>query len=475
MKNISYIIKRIIIGVGIALTLAFIRGALISDVSAMEVGAYNIGSHIEVIDNTTDSYTYSISGNPWSSLAGSYGYIIGNVGLYKVSGDSTSINTYFRQVYVNSYNSSYVCDISSPTYSNSTFNGGTFTYKCPVAMTSYGITSLVFQFSNIQANSTSTYRLVIGSLMTFEIHNNQDINVDISGTTSAINNQITNDNQNTQDIIDSQEEQTQEIIDNQNENTEKEIESQQVCSTFELSKANVSIDNKALNLQGVIVDNSSYIITRYFEIVDSTTIKVLQMHPTSYSSCFYNENKEVITCVRGQDLTNESFLTIPSNAKYFRASINKNNNRPTFELFTCEGGNQALNDSINNQTNSINNINDTINDDNVDDASSEGSDFFSSFESNSHGLSGVITAPLRLVNSLTTASCIPLEFELPFVHNQVSLPCMRSIYENHFGVFFSLYQLITTGLICYSVMINLYSKIHNLQNPNNDRIEVLNL
>ena len=52
---------------------------------------------------------------------------------------------------------------------------------------------------------------------------------------------------------------------------------------------------------------------------------------------------------------------------------------------------------------------------------------------------------------------------------------MRGIYEEHFGTFFSLWQLITTGVISYSVMINMYSKIHNLQNPNNDRIEVLNL
>lgn len=132
-------------------------------------------------------------------------------------------------------------------------------------------------------------------------------------------------------------------------------------------------------------------------------------------------------------------------------------------------------DAIKKQTEETKKINDSINDTNTDDAEETGGGFFDNFESDSHGLSGVITSPLRLLNSFTTASCQPLNFQLPIVHDDVSLPCMKSIYENRFGVFFSLWQLITTGLISYNVMINLYSKIHNLQNPNNDRIEVLNL
>lgn len=119
--------------------------------------------------------------------------------------------------------------------------------------------------------------------------------------------------------------------------------------------------------------------------------------------------------------------------------------------------------------------NDLIKSDNTDDANSKGSNFFNNFQGNSHGLSGILTAPLRLLNSLTTQGCSPLEFDLPFVNKHVSLPCMRGIYEQHFGIFFSLWQMITTGLISYNVILNLYSKVRQMQNPNNDRIEVLNL
>ena len=144
--------------------------------------------------------------------------------------------------------------------------------------------------------------------------------------------------------------------------------------------------------------------------------------------------------------------------------------------------NQNTQNIINNQNNntqaivdSQQDINNTLNDSNVNNATNDASSFFGNFSSNGHGLSGIITAPLRLINSLTTATCNPLEFNLPIVGNHVVLPCMRPIYENYFGIFFSLWQLITTGLISYNVCINLYGKVRNLQNPNNDRIEVLNL
>jgi len=120
-------------------------------------------------------------------------------------------------------------------------------------------------------------------------------------------------------------------------------------------------------------------------------------------------------------------------------------------------------------------ITDTINDTNVDDAKGQASDFFVGFQDNDHGLSGVVTAPLEFLQSLTASQCTPLHFELPIVHNEVDLPCMKAIYEEHFGIFFTLWQSITTGLISYHVCINLYKKVRDLQNPKNDRIEVLNL
>lgn len=137
--------------------------------------------------------------------------------------------------------------------------------------------------------------------------------------------------------------------------------------------------------------------------------------------------------------------------------------------------NQTIINQNNQINNSINNIDSTIKDDNVDEPKQNASDFFTNFESNTHGLSGVITAPLGLLQNLTASTCTPLRFNLPIVHNEVILPCMKPIYQEKFGAFFTLWQLLTTGLISYNVLLNFYKKVRDLQNPNNDRIEVLNL
>lgn len=466
VRDFKYIIKRILIGTGIALLLMLIKGSFIYPVNALEISSISTGGSGRTITNATQREDYNITGNPWSNWG--TGYLYFNFSVSKISGSSTDPIVIPRSVAAYSGNSNfYVCNLGTVNTNNSTFVGATFSVKCPMKMGSSGLTKVSINFNNNNTGSSfSSYGLMIEDIFTFEQISSTSVNVDNSGT-------INNDNQNTQNIINNDNTNTQDIINNQNSNTEKEIDSNKVCNTIHLDKSYVEFNNQAIQSNGVVTNNDSYIITRYIELSENATIKVTQTHTTSFTSCFYREDKTRISCYQANNLIVGQFLTIPSSAKYFRASINKVLDRPLFDIFTCQNGNQALNDSINNQTESINNINNTINDDSVD--NSTGNDFFNNFESNNHGLSGLITIPFRLLDSLTTATCSPLSFQLPFVHDVVVLPCMRPIYENYFGVFFSLYQLITTGLICYAVMINLYSKIHNLQNPNNDRIEVLNL
>ena len=169
-------------------------------------------------------------------------------------------------------------------------------------------------------------------------------------------------------------------------------------------------------------------------------------------------------------------VSVTSNVNVDNSGVISNQNSNTQSIINNQNSNtNQITNEQRNTTNAINNVNNTLTNDNTSSAETKGSNFFSNFQSNGHGLSGIITSPLRLLNSLTTATCSPLVFQLPILHNEVSLPCMKAIYENRFGVFFSLWQLITTGLISYNVCINLYSKVRNLQNPRNDRIEVLNL
>lgn len=146
--------------------------------------------------------------------------------------------------------------------------------------------------------------------------------------------------------------------------------------------------------------------------------------------------------------------------------------------FIIDNNNQNTNKIIEEQkkqTEEQKKTNDLLENTDTTEANNKGSEFFKNYNSNSHGLSGIITAPLKFLQSLTGAKCSPLKFQLPFVKQDVELKCMKSIYQEHFGAFYTLWQTITTGLIAYTVCLNFYKKIRDLQNPDNDKIEVLNL
>lgn len=108
-------------------------------------------------------------------------------------------------------------------------------------------------------------------------------------------------------------------------------------------------------------------------------------------------------------------------------------------------------------------------------ASGSANEFFSGFESDDFGLSSIITAPLNLIKSITSSTCTPIGFTAPFVNQQVTLPCMSSIYKEHFGSFLTIYQTITFGMIAYWVSVKIFFMVKGFKDPDSDRIEVLDL
>ena len=163
------------------------------------------------------------------------------------------------------------------------------------------------------------------------------------------------------------------------------------------------------------------------------------------------------------------YFTSPSDSFYNNIQLNLDTS------FYLGQENDKVYQAIDKQTSENKKFYDNVLDTDTSDSQTKGSNFFKNYNSNSHGLSGIITAPLKFLQSLTGAKCSPLKFELPFVKKEVQLQCMKSIYQTHFGVFYTLWQTLTTGLIAYTVCLNFYKKIRDLQNPDNDKIEVLNL
>lgn len=123
----------------------------------------------------------------------------------------------------------------------------------------------------------------------------------------------------------------------------------------------------------------------------------------------------------------------------------------------------------------IEDTNKTLNDDDTTESTDTAGSFFSGFSTDTHGLTGIITAPITLIGNITSSSCTPLQVPLPFVNNNLTLPCMSSIYSEYFGSFYDIYKIITFGIVSYWVCVRIFNLVKDFKNPEHDEIEVMDL
>lgn len=136
---------------------------------------------------------------------------------------------------------------------------------------------------------------------------------------------------------------------------------------------------------------------------------------------------------------------------------------------------EQVQDSVNKVEEEIKKTQDTITNEDTQGAEDAASGFFSDFNTETFGLTSIITAPLNAINSIINSSCNSLVLPLPFVEKNLTLPCMNSIYSNYFKGFFDLYQIITTGLISYYIIVRIFNLVKDFKNPEHDEIEVMDL
>lgn len=129
--------------------------------------------------------------------------------------------------------------------------------------------------------------------------------------------------------------------------------------------------------------------------------------------------------------------------------------------------------AVEDNTQAINDVNDSINDSTIDSSSASG--FFNNFQDNNHGLSSIITAPLNFIRNLANSTCSPISLTIPFVNQSFNFPCMSTIYRQNFNSLFTLYQTIIFGIVAYYVCVRIYTLVKGFKNPDDDRIEVVEL
>lgn len=490
MHTFKYIIKRILIGTGIALALMFIKGNLLYQVHAKDISSVNnpfTTSNINVVNNNTSTSDFDISGGNWANWG--LGTLRFNFSIIKVSGSATDPIVIPSGITANSGGSAYACNVSSNSTNNSTWTGNSYTANCNMKMGSSGLTKITIYLTPNQQNTTSTYRITIAPVITYEQDDNTIINVDTSSTTNAINNQ-------TQTITNNQTQNTQDIINNQNSNKEEiknEIKNE-LSDGCRNSKNLNNINGTGLftNGQGVVVSSNSYL----YSVIDVTNINNIYVSGnwnlladsllriglfTSYPNVGTTGIRTGLNSNGSLDVSSYNYVLLsyaPSTSSVTRQDMQNSfmvSDGTSYIAYEPYGQLVCGANKIDKVNDSINSVNNTLNNSDTDSAQQDADSAFLDYEINTHGLTRIITAPIRLFTSMLGGSCSSLSFPLPFVNQNVTLPCMSTIYQQHFGNFLTLYRLITDGIIGYWVAVKVFKKCKDFLDPTNDKIEVFNL
>lgn len=137
--------------------------------------------------------------------------------------------------------------------------------------------------------------------------------------------------------------------------------------------------------------------------------------------------------------------------------------------------NESINSNIKDTNNTIKDTNDTIKDDNVDGSTSQGSSFFNDFESGDVGsLTDIVSLPLDYISHLND-SCSPFVIPAGNLGN-ITIPCLSSIWsKTSFANVINTASVLINGFICYKLLLNLFYFFKDLKDPDNDKVEVMDL
>lgn len=143
----------------------------------------------------------------------------------------------------------------------------------------------------------------------------------------------------------------------------------------------------------------------------------------------------------------------------------------TFKFVT----DKDIKSAIDNNTNSQEKTNNTIKDDNVDSSTNQGSSFFNDFDSGDEGsLTDIVSLPLEYVQHLND-TCQPFTIPTGKLGN-ISIPCLSSIWSGtSFAGIINTASLIINGIICYKLLTSLFLFFKELKDPDDDKVEVMNL
>lgn len=102
---------------------------------------------------------------------------------------------------------------------------------------------------------------------------------------------------------------------------------------------------------------------------------------------------------------------------------------------------------------------------------------FFQFDTNTFGLTAILTAPITILNNLATSeyTCNTVNLPLPFIGGDLPLPCMQSYYTTYMGGLYTVWQTVINGIVAYYVIVGLLKMVKDAKDPQKDQVEVLKL
>ena len=388
VKDIRYIIKRILIGVGIALVLMALKGNLALKVSARTIsmstpdtfGYYTVNgqstqntiSSQQATSGTLSDIPVYISQLVPQNSHGGMAYEWTNANLcvnddLTVSGvlhAPTITNITWTSGYFNSWSEMKSCSF---------YKSGNNAYRFTCSGTGGGGFVVYFGFQMDRS---------YGGFLYLE----RDLDIYCNATANDI---ITNANNNTTELINNANENTQEIKDAINQANQETIESQKVCNDKKYVYSDLPSTNSGF-LTGAYTsyNASNWRFSDYIKVSEGEVIVSSNQNVSSAKNCFYDSSYSSISCY----LSNSGTTVVPSGASYVRFNIYNNSANYTI-VRSCLNGNQAIADGQKD-------INDSLNDD-TGVSNNDISSWFSDFSSSSSmtPVSDLLTLPITLINA----------------------------------------------------------------------------
>lgn len=222
-----------------------------------------------------------------------------------------------------------------------------------------------------------------------------------------------------------------------------------------------------------------------YNIIDNISFTIYLVDSLGYWNPCQIENGLVL-CPLVDDFTYSGIMTsfpinfAVANSQYFLSFPNSYG-----LLYNINNSSQTIIDNQQSIINSQQDINDSLNDDNTSEAGTSANDFFDDFEvQDTHGISGVITAPIVFLQNLLTYdpnSCSPLSFTLNMSDDnisqskQLSLPCGTLLWSKAPSSVILIYDTLIWGLLGYRVLIGLNKFFNETLNPESAKEYYLDL